>query len=233
MAHILSSFDEDFNQINATIAQLGGIAEAQLLEVTDYLEKRKVDGLDALIARDKELDKLDQDLHEQAIRLIALRAPMAQDLRRVIVALKVASSLERIGDYSKNIAKRSIVVIPAQLDGAPMASLIRMSGMVQEMLHSVMDAYMEMDANLADEIRARDLEVDKLHTSLFKSLLEAITEQPDKVAIGSHLLFIAKNIERIGDYATNIAEQVYFLVHGEFPSDERQKADTSSLTQDD
>ena len=233
MAHILSSFDEDFNQINATIAQLGGIAEAQLLEVTDYLEKRKVDGLDALIARDKELDKLDQDLHEQAIRLIALRAPMAQDLRRVIVALKVASSLERIGDYSKNIAKRSKVVIPAQLDGAPMASLIRMSGMVQEMLHSVMDAYMEMDANLADEIRARDLEVDKLHTSLFKSLLEAITEQPDKVAIGSHLLFIAKNIERIGDYATNIAEQVYFLVHGEFPSDERQKADTSSLTQDD
>jgi phosphate transport system protein len=233
MAHILSSFDEDFTQINATIAQLGGIAEAQLLEVTDYLEKRKVDGLDALIARDKELDKLDQDLHEQAIRLIALRAPMAQDLRRVIVALKVASSLERIGDYSKNIAKRSKVVIPAQLDGAPMASLIRMSGMVQEMLHSVMDAYMEMDANLADEIRARDLEVDKLHTSLFKSLLEAITEQPDKVAIGSHLLFIAKNIERIGDYATNIAEQVYFLVHGEFPSDERQKADTSSLTQDD
>ncbi|MDC3402045.1 phosphate signaling complex protein PhoU [Alphaproteobacteria bacterium] len=233
MAHILSSFDEDFTQINATIAQLGGIAEAQLLEVTDYLEKRKVDGLDALIARDKELDKLDQDLHEQAIRLIALRAPMAQDLRRVVVALKVASSLERIGDYSKNIAKRSKVVIPAQLDGAPMASLIRMSGMVQEMLHSVMDAYMEMDANLADEIRARDLEVDKLHTSLFKSLLEAITEQPDKVAIGSHLLFIAKNIERIGDYATNIAEQVYFLVHGEFPSDERQKADTSSLTQDD
>lgn len=233
MAHILSSFDEDFTQINATIAQLGGIAEAQLLEVTDYLEKRKVDGLDALIARDKELDKLDQDLHEQAIRLIALRAPMAQDLRRVIVALKVASSLERIGDYSKNIAKRSKVVIPAQLDGAPMASLIRMSGMVQEMLHSVMDAYMEMDANRADEIRALDLEVDKLHTSLFKSLLEAITEQPDKVAIGSHLLFIAKNIERIGDYATNIAEQVYFLVHGEFPSDERQKADTSSLTQDD
>jgi len=197
MAHILSSFDEDFTQINATIAQLGGIAEAQLLEVTDYLEKRKVDGLDALIARDKELDKLDQDLHEQAIRLIALRAPMAQDLRRVIVALKVASSLERIGDYSKNIAKRSKVVIPAQLDGAPMASLIRMSGMVQEMLHSVMDAYMEMDANLADEIRARDLEVDKLHTSLFKSLLEAITEQPDKVAIGSHLLFIAKNIDEL------------------------------------
>jgi phosphate transport system protein len=105
--------------------------------------------------------------------------------------------------------------------------------MVQEMLHSVMDAYMDMDAKLADQIRERDLEVDRLHTSLFKSLLEAITEQPDKVAIGSHLLFIAKNIERIGDYTTNIAEQVYFLVHGEFPTDERQKADTSSSAQDD
>ena len=233
MTHILSSFDEDFTQINSTIAQLSGMAEAQLLEVTRLLEKRQIDGLDTLIARDKDLDKLEQDLHDQAIRLIALRAPMAQDLRRVIVALKVASSLERIGDYSKNIAKRSKVVIPAHLDGAPMSSLIRMSSMVQEMLHSVMDAYMDMDAKLADQIRERDLEVDRLHTSLFKSLLEAITEQPDKVAIGSHLLFIAKNIERIGDYTTNIAEQVYFLVHGEFPTDERQKADTSSSAQDD
>jgi phosphate transport system protein len=228
MSHIVSSFDEDFAGLNQTIARLGGLAEAQLNEVTDLLEARKLDGLRELIARDKELDKLEEQLNEQAITLIARRAPMAQDLRRVLVAIKVASALERVGDYAKNIAKRAQIIIPAQINGAPMASLIRMSNMVQQMLHQVMDAYMEMDDKLALDVYSRDVEVDQLHTSLFHSLVALLHEADDRTAAASHLLFVAKNIERVGDFATNIAEQIYFLVHGQLPSDDRQKADHSS-----
>jgi phosphate transport system protein len=228
MSHIVSSFDEDFAGLNQTIARLGGLAEAQLNEVTDLLEARKLDGLRELIARDKELDALEEQLNEQAISLIARRAPMAQDLRRVLVAIKVASALERVGDYAKNIAKRAQIIIPAQINGAPMASLIRMSHMVQQMLHQVMDAYMDMDEKLALDVYQRDVEVDQLHTSLFHSLIELLHEAGERSAAASHLLFVAKNIERVGDFATNIAEQIYFLVHGRLPSDDRQKADHSS-----
>lgn len=228
MVHIVSSFDEDFAELNQTIARLGGLAEAQLGEVTDLFEARKIEGLSALIGRDKELDALEERLNDQAISLIARRAPMAQDLRRVIVAIKVAAALERVGDYAKNIAKRAQTIIPAHINGAPMASLIRMSHMVQQRLHQVMDAYMEMDDKLALSVYNSDVEVDRLHTSLFQSLIEVLGDAKDQMPAASHLLFVAKNLERVGDLATNIAEQIYFLVHGELPTDSRQKADGSS-----
>lgn len=228
MSHIVKSFDEDFTGLNETLARLGGLAEAQLNEVTNLLEARKLDGLDELISRDKELDALEDKLNEQAISLIARRAPLAQDLRRVLVAIKIAAALERVGDYAKNIAKRAKIIIPAHINGAPFASLIRMSHMVQQMLHEVMDAYMEMDGNVALEISNRDVEIDQLHTSLFRSLVEVMGGDLEKITPGSHLLFVAKNIERIGDFATNIAEQIYFLENGELPPEDRKKADQSS-----
>ena len=159
-----------------------------------------------------------------------MRAPVARDLRRVIVTIKVAAVLERIGDYAKNIAKRSRVIIEHENSKSDNVSLARMAALVQQMLNQVLDAYVSKDSDLAMDVRDRDMEVDRLHTSLFREILARMSEAPEQVATGSHLLFIAKNIERIGDHTTGIAEQIFFLKHGRYPSEERPKADKSSLS---
>ncbi len=229
MTHILSAFDEDFAAINRLLAQLGGLAESQLAAVMSSIENRQLDQLDALIARDHDLDALEAALNEQAINLIALRAPMAQDLRRIIAVLKIAAALERVGDYAKNIAKRSKVILPQIQPNAPLNRIVDLSRLVQTMLREVMDACLTMDAEKAARVVESDIEVDQLHTALFKELIDMIRENPEEAAAGSHLLFIAKNIERMGDFATNISEQIQFLVFGEVPDGERPKADQSSL----
>lgn len=228
MAHILSAFDQDFAAINQGLAKLGGLAEAQLAEVCKCIEQRQTAPLDALIERDHQLDQLEAALNEQAILLIALRAPMAQDLRRIIAVLKIAGALERVGDYAKNIAKRCKVILPDPIDGVSLSRVTEMARLVQSMLGEVMDACLTMDTIKAARVREADIEVDQLHTALFRELLDAISAAPESATIGSHLLFVAKNIERMGDFATNIAEQVEFLVSGEMPQDEREKADVSS-----
>ena len=228
MAHIVSAFDQDFAALNDMLARLGGMAEAQLSNVMGAIEARKLDALDAIISGDKELDKIELDINEQALRLIALRAPMAQDLRRVLVSLKVAAALERIGDYAKNIAKRSKVIIPDTNYDVPMASILTMARLAQTMLNQVMDAYVAMDSDLAIDVWEQDIAIDQIHTALFQSLLELMATSGDRATIISHLLFTAKNIERVGDHVTNIAEQIYFVNHGKFPEDVRPKADTAS-----
>ncbi len=226
--HIVSSFDKDLVTLNQMVARLGGLAEKQFAAAIDALERRDQAGIDTIIEADKELDALEFELNEHAVQVIALRSPMAGDLRRVIVALKVAAILERIGDYSKNVAKRSRVIIEHEESRNDNVSMARMAGLVQQMLNQVLDAYASSDAVLAMDVWDRDMEVDQMHTSLFRETLANISQNPAQVSASSHLLFIAKNIERIGDYTTGIAEQVYFLAHGEFPNDERPKADAAS-----
>lgn len=228
--HIVASFDDDLAELNTMLARLGGLAEKQFADAIDALERRDIQNIDEIIARDGELDEVEFALNERGIEIIALRAPVARDLRRVIVTLKVASVLERIGDYAKNVAKRSRVIIEHENSKSDNVSLARMAGLVQQMLNQVLDAYVSGDADLAMDVRDRDMEVDRLHTSLFREMLERMSENPDQVSASSHLLFIAKNIERIGDHTTGIAEQIFFLKNGQYPSDERPKADKSSVS---
>ncbi len=228
--HIVASFDYDLAELNKMLARLGGLAEKQFADAMDALERRDIQNIDEIIARDAELDELEFNLNERGIEIIALRAPVARDLRRVIVTLKVAAVLERIGDYSKNVAKRTRVIIELENSKSDNVSLARMSALVQQMLNQVLDAYVSGDADLAMDVRDRDMEVDRLHTSLFREILARISENPEQVSASSHLLFIAKNIERIGDHTTGIAEQIFFLKNGQYPSDERPKADKSSVS---
>lgn len=226
--HIVSSFDNELAELNQMIARLGGLAESQLAAAMAALETRNSQPLSTLIANDEQLDVLEYEINERVIKLIAMRSPLAQDLRRVIAVLKVAAILERIGDYAKNIAKRAFVVIEEETDRADTISFSRMAVLVQQILNQVLDAYATDDTAAAMEVRQRDAEIDQLHTSLFHEILVKISKNPEQVSAGSHMLFIAKNLERIGDYATGIAEQIYFLNTGSFPSDDRPKDDGSS-----
>lgn len=228
--HIVASFDDDLAELNKMLARLGGLAEKQFADAIDALERRDIQNIDEIIARDAELDEMEFDLNERGIEIIALRAPVAQDLRRVIVTLKVASVLERIGDYAKNVAKRSRVIIEHENNKSDNVSLARMAALVQQMLNQVLDAYASNDSDLAMDVWDRDTEVDRMHTSLFREMLARMSENPEQVSASSHLLFIAKNIERIGDHTTGIAEQIFFLANGQFPDDERPKADKSSVS---
>lgn len=229
--HIVSSFDRDLAELNQMVAQLGGMAEQQLAAAVDALENRRSDDLETIISTDQELDNLEFTINERAIEVIAMRSPMATDLRRIVAALKVGAVLERIGDYAKNIAKRTKVIIAEERDTANSISVARMADAVQQMLNQVLDAYATGNAELAMDVWDRDQEVDQMHTSLYSEVLSNMGSGDDMAAVHSHFLFIAKNIERIGDHTTSVAEQVYFLVHGVMPGDERPKADAASEAQ--
>lgn len=229
--HIVSSFDRDLAELNQMVAQLGGMAEQQLAAAVDALENRRSDDLETIISTDQELDNLEFTINERAIEVIAMRSPMATDLRRIVAALKVGAVLERIGDYAKNIAKRTKVIIAEERNTANSISVARMADAVQQMLNQVLDAYATGNAELAMDVWDRDQEVDQMHTSLYSEVLSNMGSGDDMAAVHSHFLFIAKNIERIGDHTTSVAEQVYFLVHGVMPGDERPKADAASEAQ--
>lgn len=226
--HIVSSFDRDLAELNQMVARLGGMAEQQLAAAIEALENRATDRLETIITTDQELDELEFTINERAIEVIAMRSPMATDLRRIVAALKVGAVLERIGDYAKNIAKRTRVIVAEERDPRDGISVARMAGEVQQMLNQVLDAYASGNAELAMEVWDRDQEVDQMHTGLYSGVLKKMSHGGDMAAVHSHFLFIAKNIERIGDHTTTVAEQVYFLVHGVMPGDERPKADEAS-----
>jgi len=229
--HTVKSFEDELKQLDSMIAEMGGMAEAQLAAAVDCLLRRDVDAAMTVKQADKKIDTIEQDVDECATRMLALRQPMANDLRTVIVALKTASVIERIGDYSKNIAKRTNVLAQCPQLGASY-SVQQMAGLVQNMIRDVLDAYVTRDADKADEVRLRDEEVDELHTSLFREILTYMMEDPHKITAGTHTLFVTKNIERIGDHATNIAENVHFLVHGQMPEEPRPKGDGSVYVTD-
>jgi len=226
--HISSAFDQDLTILNDSLQQLGQLAGQQLEGAIDGLATQNEAALDKVIKGDAALDQLEADIHEKAIEVIAIRSPRAKDLRHVLVALKVASILERMGDYSRNIANRTKVIMTVGNENIPGVNIGRMGQVTEQMVRDVMLSYKNRDAELALAVWRRDIEVDHMHTAFYKEVLASMSRNPNMVATGAHLLFIAKNIERIGDYATGIAEQVYFLVEGTMPEESRPKADKTS-----
>ena len=224
--HTVKSFDDELKQLDSMIAEMGGMAEANLAGAVDAMVRRDTESALVIKKADKKIDALEIEIDDHAVRILALRQPMADDLRAVIVALKTAAVIERIGDFAKNIAKRTQALSQCPDLGAA-KTIKRMAGMAQSMMTDVLDAYVTRDADKADEVRLRDEELDSLYTSLFRELLTYMMENPKNITASTHLMFAAKNIERIGDHATNIAENVHFLVHGQMPEEPRPKGDGS------
>lgn len=225
--HIVTGYDQDLRRLENMIAEMGGLAEAQLADAVNALIKFDTEQAATIVENDKRIDALESQIDAFTINLIALRQPMADDLRVVIAGLKITTNIERIGDYAKNIAKRTLTLAGTPTIGGSLNTIARMAGMVQNMIKDVLDAYVTRDAEKADAVRLRDLEVDQLYASLFRELLTYMMEDPRKIGPSTHLLFIAKNLERTGDHITSIAERVHFMVHGTMPQDERPKSDTS------
>jgi len=228
--HIVRSFTDDLNDLSAKIGKMGGQAEAILVDSTQALIKRDADlGLQAIEA-DRRVDALDAEVEAAVVRILALRQPMAIDLRVIISALKIAQALERIADHSKNNAKRALVINRAP----PMElvkSIVRLSEVAQNMLHGILGAYANNDADTAIHIRDRDEDLDLLYEGYFRECLTYMMEDSRSITSCTHLLFIAKNIERIGDHCTNIAENVYYAVKGDRLGPARPKADPLSAEQ--
>lgn len=224
--HIVKSYDDELKRLTDALARMGGLAETQIQGAMEALVNRDNELATRVMNADVKVDEFEAFVNEQTVRLLALRAPVADDLRTVIAGLKVAADLERVADHAANAAKRALVVnqLPPV---APMRSLVRMGKLVQELLKEVLDAYLAYDAERALAVRARDQEVDDLYSSLFREILTYMMEDPRTITVCSHLMFIAKNIERMGDHATNIAEMTYFLVTGRSLKDQRPKRDTS------
>ncbi|MEC7256466.1 MAG: phosphate signaling complex protein PhoU [Pseudomonadota bacterium] len=228
--HIASAFDRDLEAIQARIMKMGGLVEDAIRKSALSLESRDEEMAEEVRRGDKAIDGLEELINEETARLIALRAPTAIDLRVVLSVLKISGNLERIADYAKNIAKRTGVLAQMSPVNDSAAALRRMARAVELMLKNALDAYIPRDAELADDVILRDREVDQMYNALFREFLTFMMEDPRNISACMHLHFIAKNIERMGDHATSIAEQVVYLVRGERPDDTRPKADMTSVT---
>ena len=213
--HIVKSFDDHLNRLNDLVMRMGGLAETQVSSAVDAMVKRDTALAARIVAGDDQIDDLEHELEHVAVALLALRQPMANDLRRVVAALKISSDLERIGDYAANVAKRVIALESAKWQG-PSKALPRMGQQVRVILSEALDAYVTGDAEKALDVWRRDAKIDELYAALFQELLNSMKEDPDRISSSTHLLFIAKNIERIGDHSTNIAESVHYLVTGHY-----------------
>jgi phosphate transport system protein len=211
--HTVKAFDEDLGQLRALISEMGGRAETAIIGSLEALANRDLESAAKIVEGDKKIDELEAEVERQVVRLIALRAPMADDLREVLAALKIAGLVERMGDYAKNIAKRIALLQEARGMDA-MAVLPAMGKIAAEMVRNVLDAFVLRDSDAALAVAARDKAVDDFYNSLFRTLLTYMMENPHNITASTHLLFIAKNIERIGDHATNVAEMVYFAATG-------------------
>jgi phosphate transport system protein len=227
--HTYKAYDEDLGALKTLLARMGGLAEEQLARATDALSRRDGKLADQVIADDEKIDALEREVEEKAILTIAKRQPMARDLREIIVAIRIASDLERIGDLAKNTAKRTHAVSEA-LPRKLMTGLARMGRLAQDQLKAVLDAYATGDAARALEVWHADEDLDALYTSIFRELLTYMMEDPRLIGMCTHLLFGAKNMERIGDHTTNIAENIHYLVHGSVLAGERPKKDMTSTT---
>jgi phosphate transport system protein len=223
--HIARAFDRDLEAVQAMIMRMGGLVEAALSDAASALEAQDSELAEKVRQGDKAIDDLEEQVNAECARLIALRAPIATDLRTVLTVMKIASSLERCGDYAKNLAKRSLVLNTlAPIEGAAF-SIKRMSRLVGLLLKDALDAFIARDAALAEDVRQRDKEVDQLYNAIFRVFLTNMMEDPRNISAWMHLHFIAKNIERVGDHATGIAEQVIYLATGAMPEEARPKSD--------
>jgi len=221
--HTLKAFDEELDQLRALVSQMGGLAEHAIEEAMRCLVQRDTEAAERIVADDRKLDALEVETERRAVQLIALRAPMAGDLRDVVAALKISGVVERIGDYAKNIAKRvPLLDGPAKIE--PLSLLPEMARIATGMVHDVLDAFVERDAEAALQVCERDGAVDDFYDSIFRALLTHMMENPHNITQSAHLLFVAKNLERVGDHATNIAEMVYFAATGQHMAERVKQA---------
>ncbi|HEX4113700.1 MAG TPA: phosphate signaling complex protein PhoU [Stellaceae bacterium] len=225
--HIIKSYDDELRRLDNTITQMGGLAESQLTAAIDAVAKRDTQLATRVVEGDGAIDELDREVESLVVRLLALRQPMARDLRQIVASLKISADLERIGDYAANVAKRSVALslTPAV---RPVHAIPRMGNFCQQMVKDILDAYVARDADRALAVWLRDEELDEMYTSLFRELLTYMIEDPRNISASTHLLFMAKNLERVGDLTTNIAETIYFFVHGVPLNQMRPKRDRTS-----
>ena len=227
--HIAAAFDRDLEQLQILLMKMGGLVESSISDATDALMKSDEELARKVRAADEAIDQLEEEINQQAGRIIALRSPVASDLRTVLTVMKISSNLERCGDYMKNLAKRTTALahMPPVHEAGP--GLRRMAREVGIMLKGALDAFIQRDAKLAEEIRLRDDDVDQMYNSVFRELLTHMMEDPRNITACMHLHFIAKNMERTGDHVTSVAEQVIYLVTGERAGDVRPKSDRTAF----
>ena len=223
--HTVRVYDEELDSVTAELSRMGGLAEAEVADSIRAISRRDVNLAAAVIDRDARLDEIDVDIERRAVRLIALRQPVADDLRRTVAALKISMNLERCGDLAKNIAKRALVIAESDPITPLTRSIERMGELVAARLKEVLDAYAARDDERARAVWRRDEEVDEHYDSIFRELLTYMMGDPRTITSCAHLLFVAKNLERLGDHATNIAEIIHYEVSGEQLTDARPKLD--------
>ncbi len=226
--HVAKAYREELQLLDHKIAEMGGLTEHNLGRAFDALNNHDPQLAERVILSDREIDRLQSDIESQVINMIALRAPLAEDLRHIMTALKITGDLERIGDLAKNIAKRSRTIAAEQYPKQLMGGLRNMVDRALIQLKDVLDAYADRNADLAMSVWRRDESIDAMYNSIFRELLTYMMEDPRNIGFCTHLLFAAKNIERIGDHTTNIAETIHYLVKGEDIDEDRPKGDTTS-----
>jgi len=227
--HIVKSFDDELNKLSDLVSRMGGLAEEQIERAIDALQKRDGVAATETIENDRKIDALQLEIEELAIQMIVRRQPLAADLRHTVAALKIAPLIERIGDYAKNIGRRTLALNQSP-PVKPLFTIPRMGRMARNMVQDVLDAFSNNDVEKARAVWERDAELDDMYDSLFRELLTYMMEDPRSITACTHLLFVARNIERIGDIATNIAEVVHYQVKGQTLSEDRPKADEASVT---
>ena len=225
--HTLKRFDEELERLSATISEMGGLTEAQFAQSLEALRDGDSEAAERVIVDDARVDALDVAVQEQTVKLLALRQPMAVDLRVIISSIKIAAALERIADYAKNTAKRSIVLAQATAPAAAVGGIERLGRLVRAALKDVLDAFAHGDVDKAHDVWQRDEEIDQVYTGLFREILTYMMEDPRNITSCTHLLFMAKNIERAGDHVTNIAELVSFRITGQNFVEARPKGSAS------
>ena len=213
--HTVKAYGDELNQLTADVARMGGLAEAQIADAVESMARRDIALGEAVIERDKRLDEMLRDIERKAIRLIALRQPVASDLRRTVAAMKIANDLERVGDLAKNVAKRGLALIEAEPIAPLTRSIERMGRLVTLRMKAVLDAYTAQQVEAALNVWSHDDDVDEHYNALFRELLTYMLADPRTITSCAHLLFMAKNLERIGDHATNIAEMVHYEITGD------------------
>ncbi|MDX2308421.1 MAG: phosphate signaling complex protein PhoU [Hyphomicrobium sp.] len=228
--HIVKSYEQELNLLDAKIGQMGGLAEQLVGESFDALESHNPRRAEATVASDATIDQLHREIEEQVVSMIARRQPMADDLRQIISVLKVAGELERIGDLAKNVAKRALAISGENHPKALLTGLRHMVDLASHQLKDVLDAFAARDVDRALAVWRHDEKLDAVYNSVFRELLTYMMEDPRNIGLCTHLLFVAKNFERIGDHTTNIAETVTFMARGAPPSGDRPKNDQTSST---
>ncbi len=216
--HTVKAFDDEIGQLRGLIAEMGGLAEVAIARSIDSLVRRDTDLAREVILADARIDALEVEVDRLAVKIIALRAPMADDLRDVISALKISGIIERIGDYAKNIAKR-VSDVEGRAKIEPLLLIPAMAEIAQSMVRDVLNAFASRNSSLAVEVVDRDLKVDEFYNSIFRNLVAHMMENPATISSAAQLLFVARNLERVGDHATNIAELVYYAATGDYYQD--------------